>query len=849
MNNLNSVTNNSFKNTYEVASKKYSSDYIPYNSEEDFSNKEMQERLSKSPPIIICQIGDRDNPRTHRHHYLFYPSASRLSPYSENSSISNFNIVSQSNNRGLNNNFDLEKEINKLRDENRLIKEEYQRRMNDNNMNNNYREKVPEGNINYIKNKGQYLNMVNNNNNDNNPRMNEEEKMERRPSANYNNRDQEYDRFVNNQKNLFQTDTDINNMNRNANDGNNYYLSYGGNNYNNRPNLEKFNNRNNQETGMGPGNYNNTNNPNRDFNLSGNGPNNRNNTFNQNTGYNDRNSIYSRQNNTNFENNNFSNSQGNNRGYNNRNNDNYSNNRDNNYDNYSNNRNNNTDNFSNNRNNYDNNIRKGYNDKNDIYSRQNNNINNETGFRDNNNNTYNNRGNNQGYYDRNNVNQNYGNNNYTSGDFTRNNYQNNNNNNNEDNRSSNNYMNNNRSSSYDNNNNRRTNYDNNVNNKMYSNNNQNDNYNDNNTINRNNINSGYRYDKENNFSNDRNVALDFNKNNFSLGNNMVNDNRTDNNTRKDLENEGFERVRGNSTMPIPNNLGINFSLKNSTDPLIKENINFGKIDNNFNLGNENDDNNYYSSNSGSNPNNNVINSNTNDKNTTKKKILSHPNQKEGNNDMDQNNLEDKNNDIDIDGDEEGELALADKDNINIISEQGKPFKGEHVLEIVKSGEDQTVIKGKDGKTLILTVLKNDKGEIITDELGNPLLGIDSIYYIDKNGKPITSSNKSILEGKKVVPVFVKKNNPYDLFGTTVKTFVGFNSANDLPNANKTYGSNINGDTNSQTFGYRTVGYGGAGYSEWERRTGIKKKNRFLSRGDGDAKAPIKKKRRKKSTKK
>lgn len=105
--------------------------------------------------------------------------------------------MNQSNSRGLSNNFDLEKEVNKLRDENRLIKEEYQRRMNDNNMNSNNREKVPEGNINYIKNKGEYLNLIKN---DNNRRNNEEEKMERGPSGNYNNKDQEYDRFVNNQK-------------------------------------------------------------------------------------------------------------------------------------------------------------------------------------------------------------------------------------------------------------------------------------------------------------------------------------------------------------------------------------------------------------------------------------------------------------------------------------------------------------------------------------------------------------------------------------------------------------------------------------------------------------------------
>ena len=837
MNSLNPIANNTFKNTYEVTSKQYSSDYIPYNSEQDLSSKDMQERLSKSPPIIICQIGDRENPRTHRHHYLFYPSASRLSPYSENSSISNFNIVNQPNNRGLSNNFDLEKEVNKLRDENRLIKEEYERRMNDNNMTNNYREKVPEGNIKYIKNKGQYLNLINN---DNNPRMNEEEKMERGPSGNYNNKDQEYERFVNNQKNLFRTDTDYNNINRNTNDENNYYLSYGGNNYNNRPNIGTLDNRNNRETGMGPGN----NNTNRGYNLNENDPNNRSNNFNQNAGYNDRNSIYSRQNNNNFENNNFNNNQGNNRGYNNRNNnnDNYSNNRYNNNDNFSNNRNNNNDNFSNNRyNNNDNNIRKNYNDQNDIYMRQNNNTNNETEFRDDNNNTYNNRENNQGYYDRNNDTQNYRNNNYTSGDFTRNNYQ---NNNNENNRNSNNYMNNNNINSNDENNNRRNNYvNNNFNNKMYS----NDNQDDNNPKTRKKIlKEGYGDDKGNNFTEDKRNEIDFNKNNFSLNNNnnLMNYYRTDNNTRIDSQNDGFDRARGNSTMPMPNNLGIDFSLKNTTDPIINSRVNFRKTDNNLNLDND-DDNNYYSSNKRSNQNNNVLNNNTKDNNNANTNMLRNQLQNSGNNDMDLNNLENKkNNEVELNG--EDELVLVDKNN-NIISDGKKQFKGEQVLEVKREG-NQVIVKTKDGKTEKLEVLRNQEGDVLGDEFGNPLLGKEYKYYIDPKGNLIVYLNKSTMEGDNIIPVSIKKI-PYDPFGSTVKTIIGFNSANDLPNINRIYGSNISSVTNNQNYGYRTVGFGGVDKNEFKRKAVSKNKTKTAHRGDGDAKAPIIKKRRKKSTKK
>ena len=56
-------------------------------------------------------------------------------------------------------------------------------------------------------------------------------------------------------------------------------------------------------------------------------------------------------------------------------------------------------------------------------------------------------------------------------------------------------------------------------------------------------------------------------------------------------------------------------------------------------------------------------------------------------------------------------------------------------------------------------------------------------------------------------------------------------------------------TNNQPYGYQTMGIGGAGYSELKRKTGSKNKTKLLQRGDGDAKAPISKKRRKKTAKK
>ena len=406
-------------------------------------------------------------------------------------------------------------------------------------------------------------------------------------------------------------------------------------------------------------------------------------------------------------------------------------------------------------------------------------------------------------------------------------------------------MNNNRINSNYDNNDRRTNYDNNVNNKMYSNSNQNDN--DPKTRKKV-IREGYSDDQGNNFPEDKRDQIDPNKNNFSSSNNLMNDNRTDNNTRQYSGNEGFERGKGNSTMPIPNNLGTDFSLNNATDPIIHSKINFGRTDNNFNLDNEDDDN-YYSSNNKSNPNNNKINSNIKDNNNnnentnTNNNILRNQFQSTGNNDKDQNNRENNNNN-EIEANGEDELILVDKNNQKIISEGNKPFKGEQVLE-VKSEGDQTIVKKKDGKIEKLEILKNIEGEIIGDEFGNPLLGKDNIYYIDKNGSPIVFLRK--IEDDKVVPVLIKKI-PYDPFSVTTNTIYGFNSANDLPNVNKIFGSNITGVSNFQNYGYQTVGIG-AGYNGTKKRTVYKNKTRILYRGDGDAKAPIRKKRRKKSTKK
>ena len=213
---MNSITN---KNTYQLESRPYGSDNL-FNLKKDLSSSPIQERSSQSP-IILCEIGNNRNPRSHTHRYLFYPSASRLSPYSDNNNISNFNISSQSY-RGLNNNLNLEQELNRLRDENRLIKEEYQKRYNeyfDGNNNYSNRPSSRSGNNNYQKGypKNEPFRRNKTDNDLMTNLMNEEERKIRGPLGYYNYKEnEEYNRIGNSQKNLY------NNNNNNPND---YYSS------------------------------------------------------------------------------------------------------------------------------------------------------------------------------------------------------------------------------------------------------------------------------------------------------------------------------------------------------------------------------------------------------------------------------------------------------------------------------------------------------------------------------------------------------------------------------------------------------------------------------------------------
>ena len=69
-----------YRTTYELESNKYP----PLEETKNILYKTSHERLSSSPPIILCETNNSRNNKYHRHRYLFYPSASRLSPFSSN---------------------------------------------------------------------------------------------------------------------------------------------------------------------------------------------------------------------------------------------------------------------------------------------------------------------------------------------------------------------------------------------------------------------------------------------------------------------------------------------------------------------------------------------------------------------------------------------------------------------------------------------------------------------------------------------------------------------------------------------------------------------------------------------
>ena len=99
-----------YRTTYELESnplnqKKYSHSNLE-ETKKILYNTSLDERLSNTTPIILCEANNSRNSKYHRHRYLFYPSASRLSPF--NGKDNNLNFI-----KNAINNSELENQENK----------------------------------------------------------------------------------------------------------------------------------------------------------------------------------------------------------------------------------------------------------------------------------------------------------------------------------------------------------------------------------------------------------------------------------------------------------------------------------------------------------------------------------------------------------------------------------------------------------------------------------------------------------------------------------------------------------------------------------------------------------------
>ena len=774
-----SLSRPSLKNTYEVGSNQYKQNHIPYQTRGDFSNKTNLERLSQSPPIILCETGDR-NSRTHRHRYLFYPSVSRLSPYSEGNFYSNFNII-KNESRKMDADYDLDEEINKLKDENREIKEDYIKRTNESNEEgNNYGEKRknknnrPESANNNNRKKGKYADLLDKSNelmNSIHNLIEEEEGKTRGPLGYYNrninrkNRDNEFDEAVYRQKNIFNTQYN-NNDNRNNRDNEFDEAMY------RQKNLFNTQYNNNDNRGKGNNNYNNA-------------PFGKNKTL----GQFESGTLRNRED----DDNNFSNNV-----------------------NYINKKNisskeynlDNRDDFINNKNTYLNKNR----------------LNNEEDYKDNRNTYSQNRNSN----DNNNI-------------FSQNN------NYNDDKRnafSKNNNLNQN-SAINDINNNFNNNYQNEENNKNKDTNINNTDFNSDKNIK---INRSYNDNNNGLFSTNIDNDNNFTRTNFGFINketeNVMNNN---NQGLYDKENTKYlDENRGKATMD--NNFGNNFIFNNNTDSLIGKKIMNNMFSTTDNLDNQDKPN--YKSSQGNDIHNNFGKENI--------RFRANKNSDNIDNIHDINNLDPLKNEnekikinsiknIDKIDDvsrrnseiEEERIVLADEKNENILSEQRKPFVAEEVKEQKKDGDIIYVITKK-GENIVLHPIKNYEGEFLSDENGNIILGKGNVIFLE-NGKLVVSSDKSIINGDKAIPTKIKKIkfsnlNPYASVYNSTFNSGDFNNDN---NQNQ-YGTNQN---EGLKYSYYYQGNNGLSVSQFKKKT----KNRFKSFpvGNGDARPPtIKKKRRK-----
>ena len=839
------------KNTYELETQQYKTNnilYNPYNSNEEFTGRSAQERLSLSPPIILCEASDFRNSRTHRHRYLFYPSASRLSPYPDLHTYSNFKIVTGNDQTKAdkNTNFDLDKEIDKLKERHRQIKEEYSKRqneLNDNKYENNKSSNRPES-VNYNATRGKYKDLLDKSNDLKNSIENlikEEEGKRRGPLGYYNdrnirncrdNRDNEYDEFINRQNNLFNTTNSLKNWNINNenNDRDNKYNTQfnknSNNNYNpnnNDYNNEQFKSGTLRDRGGSESNYFNKNKNYTTSNNNNNNLNSKSNNFNNEEDNNNANlpKKYISYKEEDYNDNQYKYPKGSNLI---NNDEDYKDNKDI----YSKmgNKSNKDEDYNDNKDIYSKNKDGDYNDRKDIYSKSKNRINNEEDYNDrkgiyskekNENNNEENYNDHKDIYSKtNNLDYNDNNDIFSN----KNNFRTYNN--------------------LDSNNNTQKNYinKNDINSKSKNLNNELDNYssynNNNNIIYSSDINNNNEINMENNktnskgYNNNQNIS---NRINNDEDQKLLNNGNKINITGKQNK-KGLDIIDGIATLPETMVMGNRFVMNKNTDSLMNNNNNyFSKSQGNNDINNSSNQGNYNSSNVLRNKNN----QNENDFN----------NKNRNNNYM--NIMDSANTDNIISNNGEGsgkltKLVLADENNFEFLSEDRKPFVGEEIQDKKVIDGNNILVITKGGESVVPNVLKNYEGEILGDKNGNAIMGRGNIYYYENNGELVISTNKKLLEGDKVVPVIVKrvKFNPSIMSGT-LNSNGDNNFANSIPLTNS-YGinqirGNINGDNS------------GLGTSQMRRRHLNKNRMKMFPKGDGDAKPPIIKKRKRKIRKK
>ena len=359
-------------------------------------------------------------------------------------------------------------------------------------------------------------------------------------------------------------------------------------------------------------------------------------------------------------------------------------------------------------------------------------------------------------------------------------------------------------------------------------------------------NADYYFEKDKDYMNIIDKQIDsltnhFKNNNFNLGNktdgnifknNNINSSNDDNKmTYDEYKNNLLQRIKNSNTEINPNeyknnkeNIEIKEPINQNQENLRNKNIK----ENNMNIEeikNEKEENNNITHNE----NDRLINTNIDSQINSNNKIINQPNKyntvgimpgNNDNNNINQNHSFDNNN-INDNNDNIIYQLVNENDNKLILSPEGKPFTGE-LIEYQYQKGNQIFIKPKSGSDIKLNILRSKEGEPLTYK-GYSLMGNDNKFFFDKNGNIIVYPDNEFIKGDKAIKVEIcdskNKNNlmefninksNFDLFGTEIE---------------EEFGGNTGEITKS------------------------KKKNKWYMypKGNGGAKAPIIKK-RKKSTK-